>query len=1005
MTVSPPRVLLVAGPGWGKTFHLETRAPAGGLLLTAAEALEADLTAARWLGIDDLDELGTPDQVRLVRRLMAVPSEIGVVLTSRMPVDPAVRLRMRGAAVHERGPQDLALDVHGVAQLLTEQHGVVEPAVAVELHRRTTGWPALVQLLADEVARPDGRSRPRTAGPAHGWLRDHVLPALPGAALELVSGLALCGPVSPAALDTLSDAVAGPGTVDALIRLGALVRQPLVGGHEQVVVVPLIAEAAGDHRPDAAWLRAAATVFERCGEPLPAALGAARAGDHAGATRLIAEHGSELLRRGGARDVVAVGQDLVRWLSDPPDELRLIVADGLRMTGDPVAALDAFEPLVTRADREGWSAALAWRRSMVHYMLGDHEAALEQLDRVTAPEGRTPDVVEWHACRAQTLATLGRSEEATRDATAALRAAEQDGDAWALPAAHLAVARCSHGSRKEAHLERAATAAAAVGDVVSAARAATNRTYLLLVAARYAEAAPVAREAVRLTELVSPPGIQVSALHNLAEALTAVGEHDEAAWHLRRSLSLSRGLGPGRSATGLLGLGRVQRSRGRSEQAKAAYLEAADLARSTGERQLLVQALAGLARVSASSEPGLAAAWAQEACELAPAGQLSEALAARALVAAAMGEPAVTSAREAVAAARTVQMAARLAEALELLGTVTDDRREALAALTEAAGIWRDGGAAPSAARVDVLLGRLPDADPAARSRSREAARTLTRLGVQEVNGVPLDRASARHLSIEVLGRFCVTVDGVPVPHAAWRSRQARTLVKLLAARRGRAVTRSAVCGLLWPDDDREKTGHRLSVLLATVRGVLDPAKTWPTDHYVVSDAAGLWLDLRHVSVDADDVIADTSHALALLSAGDLTVATEILADVDRRYRGDAFEDEPDEEWADALREEARSAWLRAVRRLLALRRPDAGPADSHRLLVRLLAADPYDERAHRALVTSLVRNGRHGEARRAFHRWTAAMRSIDAPPPDPSVLLSRRTVGARQHARAALVT
>ena len=92
-------------------------------------------------------------------------------------------------------------------------------------------------------------------------------------------------------------------------------------------------------------------------------------------------------------------------------------------------------------------------------------------------------------------------------------------------------------------------------------------------------------------------------------------------------------------------------------------------------------------------------------------------------------------------------------------------------------------------------------------------------------------------------------------------------------------------------DDDGEKTGHRLSVLLTTVRGVLDPDKEWPADHYVASDATGLWIDLRHVSVDADDVITDTSHALALLRAGDTVVATEILADVDRRYRGDAFED------------------------------------------------------------------------------------------------------------------
>jgi DNA-binding SARP family transcriptional activator len=271
------------------------------------------------------------------------------------------------------------------------------------------------------------------------------------------------------------------------------------------------------------------------------------------------------------------------------------------------------------------------------------------------------------------------------------------------------------------------------------------------------------------------------------------------------------------------------------------------------------------------------------------------------------------------------------------------------------------------------------------------------------VHGRPMDGATARRVTVEVLGGFTVTVDGVVVASTAWRSRQARTLVKLLAARRGRPVARSVVCRLLWPDDDGERTGHRLSVLLTTLRGVLDPAKECPADHYVASDAAGLWLDLRHVAVDADDVVADTSHAFALLGAGEVEVATEILADVDRRYRGDAFEDEPDEEWADALREEARSAWLRAVRRLLAVRRPDGRTADTHRLLVRLLAADPYDEQAHHALVTSLVRGGRHGEARRAFGRWSAAMRSIDAPQPDPSVLAPRRTAGRPR--RAALAT
>ena len=50
-------------------------------------------------------------------------------------------------------------------------------------------------------------------------------------------------------------------------------------------------------------------------------------------------------------------------------------------------------------------------------------------------------------------------------------------------------------------------------------------------------------------------------------------------------------------------------------------------------------------------------------------------------------------------------------------------------------------------------------------------------------------------------------------------------------------------------------------------------------------------------------------------------------------------------------------------------------------------SADPYDTNVHRLLVTTLVRCGRHGEARRAFARWAEAMDVVDAPPPDDAVL------------------
>jgi DNA-binding SARP family transcriptional activator len=199
----------------------------------------------------------------------------------------------------------------------------------------------------------------------------------------------------------------------------------------------------------------------------------------------------------------------------------------------------------------------------------------------------------------------------------------------------------------------------------------------------------------------------------------------------------------------------------------------------------------------------------------------------------------------------------------------------------------------------------------------------------------------------------------------------------------------------LWPGDDPIKTSHRLSVLLTTVRTVLDPAKAWPADHYINSNTNGVWLDLRRVSFDADELLDDAEHGAALLAGGQTDAAKEVLESVDARYRGEAFEDEPYEEWiqedwAQGLREETRGAWLRSLRHLATVATKEGRSNDASAILTRLLGVDPYDDRVHRGLVRNLVRAGRHGEARRAFDRWAEAMVSVDAPPPDPSELNPR---------------
>jgi DNA-binding SARP family transcriptional activator len=201
----------------------------------------------------------------------------------------------------------------------------------------------------------------------------------------------------------------------------------------------------------------------------------------------------------------------------------------------------------------------------------------------------------------------------------------------------------------------------------------------------------------------------------------------------------------------------------------------------------------------------------------------------------------------------------------------------------------------------------------------------------------------------------------------------------MLVARRGAPVARETVIGALWPDEPADRATARLSVTLSTLRAVLDPGKEHPADHYVVSVGGALWLRTGHVDTDVEAFLADARAALARRAQGDDPI--DDLARVDARYTGDFCTEDVDVPYTAALREEARAVYVSVVRALAEehARRDDTDAAG--RCLLRLLAHDPYDEPAHLALVRTLDRAGRYGEARRMYRAYTARMVELDVEP------------------------
>jgi len=316
-----------------------------------------------------------------------------------------------------------------------------------------------------------------------------------------------------------------------------------------------------------------------------------------------------------------------------------------------------------------------------------------------------------------------------------------------------------------------------------------------------------------------------------------------------------------------------------------------------------------------------------------------------------------------------------LAEALELQAWSGSDAQP----LSEALAIWRDLGSPISETRVELALAvRAGSTGDALRLRKR-----LRSLGVRDgafrAAGplMEIGEEAQTAVAIQTLAGFNVLLSGQPVSAAAWKSKKARDLLKLLVSARGRPLTREQLIEALWPGEPVERTGNRLSVALSTVRAVLDPDRSFDQSHFVAAEEGTVRLRLDHVVVDVEAFLADAEVALRAWREKQTDDARAQLEEAEQSYGGDFLAEDLYEPWASAVREEARGAYADLVRALA-----DATPGrEATRYYRRILDADPFDEQAHIGLVAALLEAGAHGEARRAYGGYVGQMAKIGVEP------------------------
>jgi len=921
------------------------------------------------------------------------PTVVGaarLVVISRDPLPAA--LRPLDAIRAEVGPARLALSPAATGRLLHHRYGIARADLAERVHRLTAGWPALVHLagmaLAADPVLAAGGSDARLLGvlvaagtAAADYLGTEVVNRLPDADRRLLADAAQLDSIAVELAEALGHRRPGP-TIARLARLGLL--DPSVPGTGPYRVVPLVAALAREILPRSAARRrrvlAVASGWHR-GQRRPAeALRLTLAvGDHAGCANLIGESGWELLGGGAAADVVTAIRGLPAELRD--DRTELLLAEALEMTGDTGAALDGYAALAGPSGP--LPPGLAWRYGLAVYLWGDPRQALGVLRRGVLSGADTADealLLGWTAA-AHWLA--GDADACAAAADRAYRAARAAADDRALANAHVALALSANlagdPAALQSHYDRALELAESVGDVVLVTRIRANLAASLERQGRHADALDVLRPAVTLAERAAHTGLRAMALCNEAMLLRRLGRFTQAAQTFTRSIETYQRMGCRKVAYPLGGLADLHRERGRLSEARACYAEAVRAASDDANRQALVPALAGLARVVAGDDPALAADLVRRALEHASGSQVTAALLAAGWTALRTGDlPAARlQAHAAAEAAGRHRDRPGLAEALELRAAAAGEPDEARRALAEALAIWRDTAACLDRDRVVAAIGALAGASDEQRLDARLAAERLRSAGVVLPEPVAVDEDGPASVEVRALGRFAVLVAGVPVPAVAWQSRKARDLLRILVARRGRPVPREELAGLLWRSDAGDRVGHRLSVALSTVRGVLDPRRTAPADHFLTADQANVGLNLDRVAVDVETFLAAAQHGLRLSARGDHAQARAVLIEAEQLFTGEVYADEPYDDWAQALREEVHASYLHVVRVLVELARRADAYDDAVRYLLRILAIDQYDEQSHRNLVAVLIDAGRYGEAGRAHARYVEAMHEI----------------------------
>ncbi|MGB5050586.1 MAG: AAA family ATPase [Caldilineaceae bacterium] len=226
----------------------------------------------------------------------------------------------------------------------------------------------------------------------------------------------------------------------------------------------------------------------------------------------------------------------------------------------------------------------------------------------------------------------------------------------------------------------------------------------------------------------------------------------------------------------------------------------------------------------------------------------------------------------------------------------------------------------------------------------------------------------APSIQITTFGTLQVVRDGQKVDESAWRTRQARQLLKVLVTERPRPVATDRLIDLLWPGNSVDSAATTLRSAINALRNVLEPDRpNRAPSRYIHTQSPG------YAYRTHPDVWLDVEVFENLLRQAERSTSPEekkkLLADAIALYKDDYLISDPYADWVKGERERLRELYFHAILSLAEFYSKEGNYPDAISLARRVLAKDEVRENAYQALMRYLAESGDSAAALIAYER------------------------------------